>query len=78
MEADDLLCARNARPQKALVGHAQWKIDQSPSLERKRASLEGESWASLDGRASTNTSAFPGEGKQASLDRSFKWMPAAQ
>jgi len=24
MEADDLLCSRNARPQKALVGRAQW------------------------------------------------------
>jgi len=26
MEADDLLCPRNARPQKALVGRAQWEI----------------------------------------------------
>ena len=26
MEPDDLLCSRNARPQKALVGRAQWKI----------------------------------------------------
>jgi len=25
MEPDDLLCSRNARPQKALVGHAQWE-----------------------------------------------------
>ena len=25
MEADDLLCSRNARPQKALVGRAQWE-----------------------------------------------------
>jgi hypothetical protein len=41
MEADDLLCSRNARPQKALVGHAQWKISQPPSLKRERASLEG-------------------------------------
>jgi len=32
MEADDLLCSRNARPQKALVGRAQWKIIQPPSL----------------------------------------------
>jgi hypothetical protein len=32
MEADDLLCSRNARPQKALVGRAQWKINQPPSL----------------------------------------------
>ncbi len=34
MEADDLLCSRNARPQKSLVGRAQWKINQPPSLER--------------------------------------------
>jgi hypothetical protein len=34
MEADDLLCSRNARPQKALVGRAQWKINQSPSLKK--------------------------------------------
>ena len=25
MEADDLLCSRNARPQKALVGREQWE-----------------------------------------------------
>ncbi len=41
MEPDDLLCSRNARPQKALVGRAQWKINQPPSLKRLRASLEG-------------------------------------
>jgi hypothetical protein len=34
MEPDDLLCSCNARPQKALVGHAQWKINQPPSLKR--------------------------------------------
>jgi hypothetical protein len=34
MEADDLLCSRNARPGKALVGRAQWKINQPPSLKR--------------------------------------------
>jgi hypothetical protein len=41
MEPDDLLCSRNARPQKALVGCAQWKINQPPSLKRERASLGG-------------------------------------
>jgi hypothetical protein len=41
MEADDLLCSRNARPMKALVERAQWKISQPPSLKRERASLEG-------------------------------------
>ena len=32
MGPDDLLCSRNARPQKALVGRAQLKIIQPPSL----------------------------------------------
>jgi len=41
MEPDDLLCSRNARPQKALVGRAQWKINQPSSLKREQASLEG-------------------------------------
>ncbi len=41
MEPDDLLCSRNARPGKALVGRAQWKINQPPSLEGERASLVG-------------------------------------
>ena len=27
MEPDDLLCSRNARPQKALVGRAQWETN---------------------------------------------------
>jgi hypothetical protein len=39
MEPDDLLCSRNARPQKALVGRAQWKINQPPSLERETSKL---------------------------------------
>ena len=38
MEPDDLLCSRNARPQKALVGRAQWKISQPhPLRENKQA-----------------------------------------
>jgi hypothetical protein len=41
MEPDDLLCSRNARPPKALVGCAQWKINQPPSLKKERASLKG-------------------------------------
>ena len=36
----DLLCSRNARPPKALVGRAQWEISQAPSL-RDNAELEG-------------------------------------
>ena len=58
MEPDDLLCSRNARPQKALVGRAQWKINQPPSLKRKRASLEGSPVTSLDGRSGTNNGAI--------------------
>ena len=38
MEPVDLLCSRNARPPKALVGRAQWEINQAPSLrENERA-----------------------------------------
>jgi hypothetical protein len=40
MEADDRLCSRNARSQKALGGRAQWKIDPLPSLKRERASWQ--------------------------------------
>ena len=39
MEADDLLCSRNARPEKALVGRAQWKIIQPPSLKEITSEL---------------------------------------
>ncbi len=41
MEADDLLCSRNARPEKGLVGRAQWKINQPPSPEEKASELGG-------------------------------------
>jgi len=34
MEPDELLCSCNARPKKALVGRAQWKINQPPSLKK--------------------------------------------
>jgi len=32
MEPDDLLYSRNARSRTPLVGRAQWKINQPPSL----------------------------------------------
>ena len=52
MEADDLLCSRNAHAQKVLVRRAQWKINQPPSLERYRASLERSiGWCSFDARS---------------------------
>ena len=54
MEPDDLLCSRNARPLKALVGRAQWKIIQSPSLKREQASLEG-ACISFDARSRRQT-----------------------
>jgi len=54
MEPDDLLCSRNARPPKALVGRAQWKINSPHPLKKERASLMGSSIASLDGRSRTD------------------------
>jgi len=51
MEPDDFLYSRNARPQKALVGRAQWKIHQPPSLKRERPSLEGSLVTTFDGRS---------------------------
>jgi hypothetical protein len=48
MEADDLLCSSNARSRTPLVGRAQWKINQPPSLKREQASLEG----AIDGNVS--------------------------
>ena len=46
MEADDLLCSRNARSRTPLVGRAQWKINQPPSLrDNERA------WRSLDAQS---------------------------
>ena len=41
MGADDLLCSRNAWPQKALVGRAQWKINQPPSLRDNERAWKG-------------------------------------
>ena len=49
MEPDDLLCSHNARSRTPLVGRAQWKLSQPPSLEREQASLEG-AYISLDAR----------------------------
>ena len=34
-------CSQNAHARKVLVGRAQWKINQPPSLEREQASLAG-------------------------------------
>jgi hypothetical protein len=31
----DLLCSRNARPEKALVGRAQWEINRPPVLGKE-------------------------------------------
>jgi hypothetical protein len=47
MEADDLLCSRNARPQKALVGRAQWKINQAPSPEKNEQAWEEHMYHSM-------------------------------
>jgi hypothetical protein len=58
MEPDDLLCSRNARSQTPLVGRAQWKINQPPSLERERASLEG-AYISSDARSEGQSGGSP-------------------
>jgi len=56
MEPDDLLCSRNARSRTPLVGRAQWKINQPPSLEKQRASLEGSFiWMVVPRRAQLET-----------------------
>jgi hypothetical protein len=39
MEADDLLCSRNARSRTPLVGRAQWKINQPSSPEERTSEL---------------------------------------
>ncbi len=86
MEPDDLLCSRNARPEKALVGRAQWKINQAPSLERERASLEG-ACISFDARSTGQPWPLPlercGESIQPSLGMSKrvscrKWIGEAR
>jgi hypothetical protein len=41
MEADDLLCSRNARSMTPLVGRAQWKINQPPLPEKITSKLGG-------------------------------------
>ena len=67
MEADDLLCSRNARPQKALVGRAQWKLNQPPSLKKKRASLE-RAFISFDARSKGQPWPLPFEGSNRYLE----------
>ena len=89
MEPDDLLCARNARPPKALVGRAQWKINQPPSLKR-RASLEGEQhgtphWSCATGTppleglcsttAQTNMGTLPKETERGNVRKAFIFPP---
>jgi hypothetical protein len=41
MEPDDLLCSGNARPQKALVGRAQWKNQSAPIPREMTSTLGG-------------------------------------
>ena len=54
MEADDLLCSRNAHDRNVLVRRAQWKIHQPPSPKGQRASLEG-AFISFDARTRGST-----------------------
>jgi hypothetical protein len=57
METTDLPCSRNARSRTPLVGRAQWKINQPPSLERERAGLE-EAYIFLPGPTQSETNLF--------------------
>jgi hypothetical protein len=61
MRPDDLLCSRNARSRTPLVERAQWKINQAPSPKKQRASLEGHSISSFDGRRLNRARARAGE-----------------
>ena len=82
----DLLCSRNARSQKTLVGRAQWKINQPPSLKREQASVEGGRGrlhrffapgtralrrASFDGRSRTDSRHPPKEMWKGNLRKMF-------
>ena len=82
MEPDDLPCPRNARLKKALVGRAQWEINQPPSLKRSRASLEGSSITSLDGRSRTKHGVSFRERETSErgreVERQLGWSPCSQ
>ena len=49
MEPDDLLCSRNARSRTPLVGRAQWKINQPPSLRDNERALREKLFRSMRG-----------------------------
>jgi hypothetical protein len=51
MEADDLLCSRNARPEKALVGRAQWEINQAAFPEEPMGELGGKKGGAVGSHA---------------------------
>jgi hypothetical protein len=59
MEPDDLLCSRNARLEKALVGRAQWKINQPPSLKKNERAWKDHLYRST--RAIEDRSGYPFE-----------------
>ena len=66
MEADDLLCSRNARSRTPLVGRAQWKINQPPSLRNNERAWKEYLFRST--RAIEDQPAHPLKKKQASLE----------
>jgi hypothetical protein len=75
MEADDLLCSRNARSRTPLVGRAQWKINQPPSLEKQRASVEG-AFISFDARSQGQPRPLPLGAKWGKMKRMGGWPVA--
>jgi hypothetical protein len=76
MKFDDPLFSRNARPQKALVGRAQWQINQPPSLKRERANLKDQldRWWSFDAHRKGTVGALrDAEQFSSTLLRSNSW-----
>ncbi|MBF8262116.1 MAG: Prepilin-type N-terminal cleavage/methylation protein [candidate division NC10 bacterium] len=61
MGPDDLLCSRNARSRTPLVGRAQWKISQPPSLERNEQAWRDHIYRSM--RVVKDSLAAPLEGE---------------
>ena len=74
MGTDDLLCSRNARPGKALVGRAQWKINQPPSPEMVTSELGGSiiKGCSLDARSGGLILAILEQRTRASLEGALR------
>jgi hypothetical protein len=66
----DLLCSRNARPEKALVGRAQWEINRPPVLGKESLrSFGGEEGGGWSSRGLCSRSPERGERIKCSFDK---------